>query len=271
MRVLPSRRIHPRDTLLGAMNVRVQPRVTVSQRCRECGFMAFRASETCPVCGTGNRPFAPLGRWRGGEPAAPDHGAPSAPTWVSRFAAAVRNAAIHRPRASSAPLLSVLTLVLLVGGYVTFDRTCRADPVCRGHGATSTDAADAGVQVADTPALPVLPAPVYAFRRDETLAPAAGPLADAGQPATVDGPRGAASSRHARASARAGAGAPATLARQVPPLRDTDRAQGGIRVADWKGGVPARRTHATRRVSWHARHLRRGATDAEMAYLYRGH
>ncbi|WP_175826211.1 ATP-dependent serine protease [Burkholderia sp. Bp9031] len=270
MRILPNRKVRTRDTLRGALNLRAEPRGAVSQRCRQCGFMAFRASEQCPVCGLGGWPFAPLHERHGDAHAAqavPPHGTQQpAPTWSSRVAAAVRNAAIQRPRASSAPLLSILTLVLLVGGYVTLDRTCRADPVCRGQGAPGRVAADASAQAADTPTLPVVPAPVHAFHPADRAPADTNRLADADRPSATDQPGNAGTTRHGTGRATT------TLARHAPPLREPESARGGIRVADWKGGVPARRAHAIRRVSVHMRHGRRAAaTEAAMAGLYRGH
>ncbi|WP_175837200.1 ATP-dependent serine protease [Burkholderia anthina] len=248
MQVLPNRNVHMRDTVRGALNLRAEPHDAVSQRCRHCGFMAFRARERCPVCGESGWPFNPLRERTDGAPAGhvPHAGQP-APTWSSRVAATVRRAAFKRPRASSAPLLSILTLVLLVGGYVTFDRMCRTDAVCRGQGSSGATTIDASVQAADAPTLQVMPAPVYATHPDDGTQVAATP------------PHGSGTGRHAAT----------TLARNAP-----DGAHAGaIRVADWNGGTrPARHTHAIRRVSAHTRHGRRAAaTEAEMAMLYRGH
>ncbi|WP_396332129.1 ATP-dependent serine protease [Burkholderia anthina] len=255
MQVLPNRKVRARDTVRGALNLRAEPRDAVSQRCRHCGFMAFRARERCPVCGESGWPFDPLRERTDGAPAEHvSHAGRPAPTWSSRVAAAVRSAAFKRPRASSAPLLSILTLVLLVGGYVTFDRMCRTDAVCRGPGSSGATTIDASVQAADAPTLPVVPAPVYATHPDDGTQVAANPPPDSG---TGTG-------RHAAT----------TLARDAPAVRQPGSAHaGGIRVADWKGGAsPARRTHAIRRVSAHTRHWRRGAaTETQMAMLYRGH
>lgn len=272
MRVLPNRKVHPRDTLRGALNLHAEPHGAVSQRCRQCGFMAFRAREQCPVCGLGNWPFAPL-RERTDDAhathAAPaPHTAPPVPTWSSRVAAAARSAALRRPRASSAPLLSILTLVLLVGGYVTFDRMCRSDPVCRGQGAPDTTTIDAGAHAANAPTLPVVPAPVYAFHH-----PADDTQLDAAPPSEADTSPLATAPSAGHPAARATGHATTTLARHAPPVRAPDSARGGgIRVADWKGGAPARRAHAIRRVSVHTHHGRRAAaTEAAMTGIYRGH
>ncbi|WP_185642714.1 ATP-dependent serine protease [Burkholderia sp. Bp9140] len=268
MQVLPTRKVRTRDTLRGALNLRAEPRDAVSQRCRKCGFMAFRAVEQCPVCGLGDWPFAPL-RERSDDThaaqSAPAHDAQPVPTWSSRVAAAVRSAAVRRPSASSAPILSILTLVLLVGGYVTFDRTCKANPVCRGQGAPGPVAAEAGLRPADAPTLPVVPAPVHAFHPADAMQ-AGAKHADAKQD-EIDLPR-----------VGADTGPPATrqattmVARHAPPLHEPSRMRGGIRVADGKDGAAARRTHAIRRVSQHTRHGRRAvATEAKLAMVYRGH
>ncbi|KVC44103.1 ATP-dependent serine protease [Burkholderia diffusa] len=277
MQVLPNRKVRPRDTLRGALNLRAEPRDTVSQRCRQCGFMAFRASEQCPVCGLGGWPFAPLRQPRDDAPTAdatPPHEQQPVPTWSSRVAAAVRGAAVQRPRASSAPLLSILTLVMLVGGYVTYDRTCRADPVCRGSGASRTVTADASPHTAGPSTLPVGPVPVQAFHPAEPEAVGTDRLADANVDTNADRPSKAAQRSNA-GTPRHAAGRPTTmLARHTPPVHGPNSARGaGIRVADWKGGAAAtRRGHAIRRVSLHTHHGRRAmANHAELAMVYRGH
>ncbi|AOK08183.1 ATP-dependent serine protease [Burkholderia sp. AU28942] len=275
MRVMPNRKVRTRDTLRGALSLRADVRGAVSQRCRQCGFMAFRARKRCPVCGLGNWPFAPLGDARYDTQPAPPMHAPHppqpAPTWSSRVAAAVRGAAQRRPRASSAPLLSILTLVLMVGGYVTFDRMCRADPVCRGQGARDAATINAGAHAADaTPTQPVAPPPVLPLRAPADAArategepaqvAAAAPVADTGTPARASG----------HAAARTSARAATTLARHAPQVRGPDSVRSGMRVADWKGA--ARRPHPIHRVSMHARHKHRAvATEMQMAELYRGH
>ncbi|KVV43872.1 ATP-dependent serine protease [Burkholderia territorii] len=281
MQVLPNRKVRPRDTLRGALKLRAEPRDTVSQRCRQCGFMAFRASEQCPVCGLGGWPFAPLRQARDEAPvahAAPPHEAQPVPTWSSRVAAAVRGAAVQRPRASSAPLLSILTLVMLVGGYVTYDRTCRADPACRGPGVPRTVMADASPHSAAPPttALPVAPAPVQAFHPAERPAVDTDRLAhaDVDADADADRPTTAAQRGNAGTARHAAARSTTTLARHAPPVHEPNNARGGgIRVADWKGGAATTRGgHAIRRVSLHTRHGRRAmASPAELATVYRGH
>jgi len=276
MQVLLNRNVRPRDTLRGALNLRAEPHGAVSQRCRECGFLAFRASERCPVCGVGDWPFTPLRDRRGdaqaGQAAPPPDTQRPVPAWSSRVAAAVRSAAIRRPRPSSAPLLSILTLVLMVGGYVTFDRTCRADPVCRGPAAPGATTIDAGAHGADAPTLPVVPVPVYAFHRadDKPAAAHETPVAADDTPVAADDTQIAA--EPPRATARSTARATTALARHAPPVREPQHARNGVRVADWKGGVPARRTHAIHRVSVHTRHGRRAAaTEIQLAGVYRGH
>lgn len=112
------------------------------------------------------------------DPRAPD--ATPAPhaahTWSSRITRALRNAALQQPRASTAPILSILTLVLLVGGYVVVDRTCKADPACRGSNDSRAMASDAAPYASNDPVLPVLPAPVYPFHStDGTQAAVARP------------------------------------------------------------------------------------------------
>ncbi|MET3822741.1 hypothetical protein ACVK00_001539 [Burkholderia sp. PvR073] len=274
MQVLPNRKVRTRDTLRGALNLRAEPHGAVSQRCRECGFLAFRASEQCPVCGVGDWPFTPLRDRRGdaqaGQATPPHDTPPPVPAWSSRVAAAVRSAAIRRPRASSAPLMSILTVVLMVGGYVTFDRTCRADPVCRGPSTPDAATIDASAHGADAPTLPVLPAPVYAFHRPDDT-PAAAETRVAANETLVAADDTQIAADPPRAAARSTARATTTLARHTPPVREPQHARNGVRVADWKG-VPARRTHAIHRVSVHTRHGRRAAaTEIQLAGVYRGH
>lgn len=273
MQVLSNRKVRTRDTLRGALNLRAEPRDAVSQRCRQCGFMTFRAAEQCPVCGLGDWPFAPLRELSNlsdesdesdeAQQAAPLRDALPVPTWSSRVAAAVRGAAIRRPSASSAPLLSILTLVLLVGGYVTFDRTCKADPVCRGQGAPGTAADDAGLHAADAPTLPVVPAPVHAFHPADRPALDTDRLAAADRLDAPDRAGYAGTSRHITGRTAT------TGARHAPAVR----ARSGIRVANWKGGATAtRHGHAIRRVSLHTRHGRRAKASAtQVAMVYRAH
>ncbi|WP_124603123.1 hypothetical protein [Burkholderia sp. Bp8963] len=48
-----------------------------------------------------------------------------------RIARLLHDAAVRQPRPGTAPALSLVTLVLVFGGYVTLDKVCKADPVCR--------------------------------------------------------------------------------------------------------------------------------------------
>ena len=121
MRVLPNRTIRSRDDWRAILTARAETRRTASFRCRECGFVAFRALEHCPVCGRRNcRSIR--------SPRTGCHACAARLSRGRRASRALRNAAFQQPRASTAPILSILTLVLLVGGYVVVDRTCKADP-----------------------------------------------------------------------------------------------------------------------------------------------
>ncbi|AXF22691.1 hypothetical protein CUJ89_19430 [Burkholderia pyrrocinia] len=251
MRILLNRKIVARDTLTGVLNAHARSRHTACCRCTQCGFVAFRALEHCPACGRWNWPFEPIRR-------APDdtratHTVQSFFTWSSRVARTLRNAAFRRPRASSAPIMSILTLVLLVGGYVTVDRTCKADPVCRGSNTSGAAAIESVVHASNDPVLPVLPAPVYPFH-------------------STDGTQLAANQQHGGPSAIEPA-SPMPVARAAPSMRARDRLHSGaVRQVDWRGSrAPAHRTHAIRRVSLHTGHVRRTApSHAEVAKLYRG-
>ncbi|WP_321903495.1 hypothetical protein [Burkholderia cenocepacia] len=257
MRVLPNRRVRARDAWRAVLNTRAESRHAACCRCRECGFVAFRALEHCPVCGQWNWPFESIGHTPADARAA--HAPRSFHTWSSRVARALRNAAFQRPRASSAPILSILTLVLLVGGYVMVDQTCKADPVCRGSGVPGAVATGAVLQASYEPLIPVVPAPVYPFHStDETAVAARPPLANPPQDAPLAG-------KPARRMA---------VAQAAPSLRAPDRTRtGAVRVADWKGNRDtAHRTRAIRRVSLHTGRTRRAAaSNAELAKLYRGH
>lgn len=250
MHVLPNRNAHTRDAWRAVLIARVESRRAACCRCRECGFVAFRAFEHCPVCKQWNGPFDPVRNTSA--PKHATHALPPVQRWSSRIARTLRNAAFRRPRASSAPLLSIVTLVLLVGGYVTVDRTCKADPVCRGAG-TPAAVIGSDLLASNDPALPVLPAPVYPFH-------------------STDGTQAAAARRDiANAGELAGRIA---VAQAAPPMREPDRKHAGtVRVADWRGNHdPAHRTHAIRRVSVHASHARHTVPrNAEIAKLYRGH
>ncbi|KER72876.1 hypothetical protein HR51_09775 [Burkholderia cepacia] len=252
MRVLPNRTSRARDDWRAILNTRAEARRTTCCRCRECGFVAFRALEHCPVCGQRNWPFAPVRQATDDSHAT--HAVHSFHTWSSRVARALRNAAFRRPRASSAPILSILTLVLLVGGYVTVDRTCKADPVCRGSNGSGVTASDAGPYASNDPVLPVLPAPVYPFHSTDGTQVAA---------ARQDSPDlGESAGRTA-------------VARAVPAMRARDRSHptATVRLADWKASrSAAHRARAFHRVSVHTVHARRAtASNTQIAQLYRGH
>ncbi|VWC68136.1 hypothetical protein [Burkholderia lata] len=256
MRVLPNRARRARDGWRAILNARAEARRTASFRCKECGFVAFRALEHCPVCGRWNWPFDPV-RVASSDTHA-THAAHSFHTWSSRIARALRNAAFRRPRASSAPILSILTLVLLVGGYVMVDRTCKADPVCRGSNGSSgsgVTATNAAPYASNDPVLPVLPAPVYPFH-------------------TTDRTQEVATQR---GSPDIGASAgQTTVARATPAMRAPDRSHattGTMRLADWKASRgAAHRTRAFHRVSVRTAHARRTtASNTQIAQLYRGH
>ncbi|NHV31596.1 hypothetical protein [Burkholderia sp. D-99] len=257
MRVLPNRTIRARDDWRALLSARADARRTAGCRCRECGFVAFRALEHCPVCGQRNWPFDPV-RVASDDTHA-THAAPSFHTWSSRIARTLRNAAFRRPRASSAPILSILTLVLLVGGYVTVDRTCKADPVCRGSDVSGATASDAGPYASNDPVLPVLPAPAYPFHSTD------GTQVAAARPGSPD--VGESAGRTA-------------VARAAPAMRASDRSHAAatVRVAAWKGSrsAAAHRASAFHRVSAHTAHTahaRRTTTagNTEIAQLYRGH
>ncbi|MBZ5795520.1 hypothetical protein K8353_35895 [Burkholderia contaminans] len=256
MRVLPNRTIRARDDWRAILSARADARRTAGCRCRECGFVAFRALEHCPVCGQRNWPFDPVRR--ASDDTHATHAAPSFHTWSSRIARTLRNAAFRRPRASSAPILSILTLVLLVGGYVTVDRTCKADPVCRGSDVSGATASDAGPYASNDPVLPVLPAPAYPFHSTD------GTQVAAARPGSPD--VGESAGRTA-------------VARAAPAMRAPDRSHAAatVRVAAWKGSrSAAHRARAFHRVSAHTAHTahaRRTTTagNTEIAQLYRGH
>ncbi|MDR0243930.1 MAG: hypothetical protein LBJ65_20235 [Burkholderia sp.] len=252
MRVLPNRNVRARDGWRAVLNSRAESRHAASCRCRECGFVARSALERCPVCGQWDWPFDPIRHTRD-----PAHAtAPRAVrSWSSHVAHTLRNAALRRPSASSAPILSLLTLVLLVGGYVMVDRTCKADPVCRGSGTPASAATESGLHTVNEPVLPVLPTPVFPFH-----SPGGTPQLAAIPP-------------HDDANASPPAGR-MQVAQAAPSIRAPDRTRAGaVRVADWKGSRDAaHRTHPIRRVSLHARHRRYTASgNAEIARLYRGH
>lgn len=253
MRVLPNRNVRTRDAWRAVLNSRAESRHAASCRCRECGFVTLRALERCPVCGQWDWPFDPIRHTP--DPAHAAQAPHAVRSWSSRVAHALRDAAFRRPSASSAPILSILTLVLLVGGYVVVDRTCKADPVCRGSGTPAAAATESGLHTVNEPVLPVLPTPVFPFHApDGTPQPAAIPPHD-----------------DANASPPAGK---MQVAQAATSMRVPDRTHAStVRVADWKGSRDAaHRSHPIRRVSLHARHGRYTASgNAGIAKLYRGH
>ncbi|NIE55675.1 MULTISPECIES: hypothetical protein [Burkholderia] len=256
MRVLLNRTTRARDDWRAILNARAEARRTASFRCRECGFVAFRALEHCPVCGRRNWPFDSI--HHASDDAHATHAPHAFHTWSSRIARALRNAAFQQPRASTAPILSILTLVLLVGGYVVVDRTCKADPVCRGSNGSRAMASDAPRYASNDPVLPVLPAPVYPFHStDGTQVAAARP----GSPSPD--------------TTRASAG-PTAVARAAPAMRAPDRSHPAatVRLTGWKGSHgAAHRPHTFHRVSTHTARARRSTAGntQQIAQLYRGH
>ncbi|WP_176048380.1 hypothetical protein [Burkholderia sp. BCC1644] len=253
MRVLPNRNVRTRDAWRTVSNARAESRHAERCRCRECGFVAPHALERCPACGQWDWPFDPLRHTP--DPAHAAHAPHAVRSWSSRVAHSLRNATFRRPSASSAPILSLLTLVLLVGGYVMVDRTCKADPVCRGSGAPAATATESGLHTVNEPMLPVLPTPAFPFHPPDRT------------------PQLAAIPPHADANASLTAGK-MQVAQAAPSMRAPDRPHASaVRMADWKGSRDAaHRTHPIRRVSLHTRHGRYTASsNAEVAKLYRGH
>jgi hypothetical protein len=252
MRVLPNRAVRAREAWRAMLHARADAHRPACRRCRACGFVAYRALERCPACGRWNGPFEPVRRTRDDAHAAPV--AQRFDTWPSRVARALRNTAFRQPHASSAPILSILTLVLLVGGYVMVDRRCKADPVCRGSNVSGATPVEAGPHASNDPVPPVLPASVH---------PSHSP--DGSQMAK------------ARSSSPA-VGEPAgrmVVAQIAPSIHAPDRARADtVRLADWKGNRhSAHRSHVRHRASMHTRHARRGGavSHADIAKLYRSH
>ncbi|MDN7966232.1 hypothetical protein QZM91_01640 [Burkholderia multivorans] len=287
MHILPNRTLHARDTLRGVTQARAAGRRNVVCRCRQCGFVAFHPLQRCPACGRESWPFEPLhARASANAGASAYEAVEAAPScrverWAARIAAALRAAAFRRPRASTAPLLSILTLVLLVGGYVLSDRMCKADPACRAPDARNTGArathvlaqASDDATAAAEPALPVLPVPVYPFHTGDATQLASDPRraarsVDAGvqssPPATAQVAQTVAPNRASGGMRACASRSASGCARTAPP---------SVRTAVWHGGRDsAHRARAIRRVSTHVRHVRRAAaTEEQMALLYRGH
>ncbi|PCE32455.1 hypothetical protein [Burkholderia ubonensis] len=273
MRVLLNRKVIARDTLTGALNAHARSRQAACYRCRECGFVAFRALEHCPVCGMRNWPFDA----RAVSPARPPFD-----SWPMRIARSLHHAAIHQPRASSAPLLSLVTLVLVFGGYVAFDKMCQADPVCRAPDLPSATVIIGGLRAPaervtppGDPALP-MPPPAYPFYSldEEQLAantesgPSAGQAvdrtiasaapADAQHPTTARAPDAMVAARPCTARA-----APGCAGAHAAPIRTAE-----LRNRPF----PTHHTHGIRRVGARPEPGRRPASnEMDLARLYRGH
>ncbi|KVG65346.1 hypothetical protein ACRS8P_07910 [Burkholderia cenocepacia] len=283
MHILPNRNIRARETVRGIARVRADARRTTSCRCRQCGFVAFRALEHCPACGRPSWPFEPLPERTGD--ARTRYAVRSFDSWSARVARALRNASFRRPSASTAPLLSIATVVLLVGGYVATDRMCRADPTCRPPGASRVTVADAHASdnpaaLPGDPSLPVLPVPVYPFHSVD-----APQLAIDRHGATGAGAQWVRAARPAGTIATAAAGGNASLSapnralaaractRHADPACPHATPPASVRTAVWHSPRDsAHRSHALRRVSAHGGHGRRHASNTfEIAKLYRGH
>ncbi|MDY7804499.1 hypothetical protein U0E23_18825 [Burkholderia stagnalis] len=289
MQVLPNRKIVARDTLTGVLSAHARSRHIACCRCTQCGFIAFRALEHCPACGRWNWPFEPLAE----QPrrALADHPMRPVDAWDARVARFFHHVAVNQPRASTAPMLSLVTLFLLFGGYVGLDRMCRLDPVCRAQDVSEAPAiagdlhaqAELAAQSAD---LPVLPPPVYPFHATDPPRVAAdagsGPGAEdrlAGRPKQDAPPvRAPAPARTqnaiaARAPVNTLAARPCALRSESGCARMRAAALRTAEPRDRRDTAPARHAQKTiRRVSAHPEPARRsGSHRIELARLYRGH
>ncbi|OMG69536.1 hypothetical protein [Burkholderia ubonensis] len=273
MQVLLSRKVIARDTLTGALNAHARSRQAAGYRCSQCGFVAFRALEHCPVCGKWNWPFDA----RAGSPARP-----SFDSWPARIARFLHHVAIHQPRASSAPMLSLVTLVLVFGGYVALDKMCQADPVCRAPNLPGAPViigdlrtpADLAPPPGD-PALPMLPLPTNPFHSFDEAQLAA----DAPAGPSVDQPAGRAIAGAAPAGVRHAsvAHAPGTMvaarpckARAAPGCVRAHAAP--IRTAELRNRPsPTHHAQPIRRVGAHPEPAQRQASnETDAGRLYRG-
>ncbi|WP_431824483.1 hypothetical protein [Burkholderia sp. F1] len=269
MRVLPNRKVIARDTLTGALNAHARSRQAPCYRCRQCGFVAFRALEHCPVCGMWNWPFDA----RAGSPARTPFD-----SWPARIARFLHHVAIHQPRASSAPMLSLVTLVLVFGGYVALDKMCQTDPVCRAPDLSGATAIIGGLRAPadlvtppDDPALPLPPQPAYPFHsldEAELAADAAvGPGGDQHAAPTIAG------AQHASAARTPGTmiAARTCAARAAPGCARAHAAP--IRTAElWNRPSPTHHAHPIRRVGARPEPVQRQASNGmDVARLYRGH
>ncbi|WP_126284405.1 hypothetical protein [Burkholderia stagnalis] len=277
MYVLPNRKITARDTLTGALSAHARSRHRACCRCTQCGFIAFRALEHCPACGRWNWPFEPLveqsGRARDGHTMRP------VDAWDARVARFFHHVAVDQPRASTAPILSLVTLFLLFGGYVTLDRMCRIDPVCQAQGVSGapTIAGDLRAQAelaAQSANLPVLPPPAYPFHAIDQARIAAGEAGGSG----ADRLAARANEDAAPVSAQdaiAARGAPGNTLAAHPCTLQGESGCAPMHTAALRTAEPrtARHAQATiRRVSMHPRLARRSESRGiELARLYRGH
>lgn len=290
MHVLPNRKIAARDTLSGVLNAQARARHIACCRCTQCGFIAFRALEHCPACGRWNWPFEPLPEQPGRARAA--HAVRPIDAWDARVARFFHHVAVNQPRASTAPMLSLVTLFLLFGGYVGLDRMCRSDPVCRVQSVSEAPAIAGELRAqaelaAESAELPVLPPPVYPFHAIDPPLVAAGAAGSPGTDRLAAGAIDDAPPVHAPArapvpvrvqNATAARTPGRTLAVRPCALRNasgcTRMRATALRTAEPRSRQDAARRAQTtvRRVSVHPGPARRsGAHRIELAHLYRGH
>ncbi|MGU7768584.1 hypothetical protein ACV229_00180 [Burkholderia sp. MR1-5-21] len=181
--------------------------------------------------------------------------------------------------------MSLVTLILLFGGYVALDQFCKADPVCRaqdGSGVQSVivdlpSAADFAV-LSREPSTPAPPAFSLGSSDEARLADAG----DGGPSASQDAEQGAGrmveGTEPADARRATIASKPTDLHAARPCANRAEsgcaRPHGGaIRTAGLQGGheMP-HHYHAIRRASGHTDGVRRLASnDVDTAKLYRGH
>ncbi|WP_241021817.1 hypothetical protein [Burkholderia sp. Ac-20353] len=205
----------------------------------------------------------------------------------------LHDAAVRQPRAGTAPALSLVTLVLVFGGYVALDRVCKADPVCRAQQVSGPQTvivnmpspAELAAMVGD-PSTMLPPGVPFRLPDDDLLAAVGG-----GGP-SVDPSMGRAVERNETTDARRvtalsnAADAPHVTALSEPagtlaarPCADRAepgcvRAYGGaVRIARLQDRhEPTRRLHGIRDVSAHVGVARRSTPNKfDIAKLYRGH
>ncbi len=279
MQVLLNRKVNARDTVRRVSNRRIGSLPSVCCRCRQCGFVAFRSLERCPVCGRRGWPFEThAGTALAGAPAR------SSGTWVARLSHFLHDAAVQQPRASTAPVLSIATLVLLFGGYVVFDRMCSAGSACRAQDASvvTTVIADLPAPAdqaarSDRPPLPMPSLPVYAFHLANDARVSADEGGGAGVGQRADGMAKRAGSAvvqrvtagHKQGRALAARSCTGRAAPGCPP----PKARALQTTTQWQGGgKPTRSLHQGRGFSLHAGVARRPMPkDDTVAKLYRGH